>query len=158
LAQGQLDPAGNATLTLPGLAPGTYAVRARVPDVAGTDGLSAVNVVAVVAPALRLPFEPAPSQGTKRIGPGDFLAHGRNSTIAITPTGVSLATAHTPTRGDGFDFDRTRSILAAVTDHEVSTVVMRLDNANGAAQSVGMDLLPGVTNYLLGNDPSAWRT
>jgi uncharacterized repeat protein (TIGR01451 family) len=35
---------------------------------------------------------------------------------------------------------------------------MKLAGANPAPQAVGLDALPGVVNYFLGNDPSQWHT
>ncbi|MBA3767683.1 MAG: hypothetical protein H0W99_11990, partial [Acidobacteria bacterium] len=37
-------------------------------------------------------------------------------------------------------------------------LVMKLVNANAAAQVAGHDELPGKSNYFIGNDPSKWRT
>ena len=44
--------------------------------------------------------------------------------------------------------------------HALSTTVvrMRFDGANQSATLMGNDLLPGVVNYLLGNDPRRWQT
>ncbi|MGB8647710.1 MAG: hypothetical protein WCF84_20925, partial [Anaerolineae bacterium] len=38
------------------------------------------------------------------------------------------------------------------------TVRMQIVGANTAAQTAGMDELPGKVNYLIGNDPAQWRT
>jgi hypothetical protein len=40
----------------------------------------------------------------------------------------------------------------------LAAVRMRLDGASPAPRVEGVDRLPGVTNYMLGDDPSAWRT
>jgi hypothetical protein len=42
---------------------------------------------------------------------------------------------------------------------EVTDVVrMQLAGANAGARPVGVDGLPGMTNYFVGNDPSKWHT
>jgi hypothetical protein len=35
---------------------------------------------------------------------------------------------------------------------------MKLVGANRSAPVAGLDRLPGITNYLIGNDPKKWRT
>jgi hypothetical protein len=39
-----------------------------------------------------------------------------------------------------------------------SQVMLTLRNANPRARAEGLDRLPGVSNYYLGNDPKKWRT
>jgi len=63
-----------------------------------------------------------------------FLARGSGSSLFITPTEAVLSLGGS------------------------STVRMQLIGANPAAAAVGLVKLPGVSNYLIGNDPSLWHT
>ena len=55
--------------------------------------------------------------------------------------------------------DRSLGTRNDIIPMENSAVLrMKLAGANQAAKPEGIDPLPGKTNYLLGNDPAAWRT
>jgi hypothetical protein len=57
--------------------------------------------------------------------------------------------------GNGHSVRPRRRPVAASVEHHV--VRMRL--VGGAApQTAGLDKLPGVSNYFIGNDPARWRT
>ena len=45
-----------------------------------------------------------------------------------------------------------------VTDNSAATLHMKLVGANSEAKVVGLDPLPGKSNYFIGNDPQKWRT
>jgi hypothetical protein len=72
----------------------------------------------------------------------------------FTPPAMSAATrdAAAPTRSTR-DSDRDRAADAAGT-----SIRMHLVGASTQTHAVPQDALPGTTTYLLGNDPSAWRT
>ena len=59
-------------------------------------------------------------------------------------------------RGPGFSLRLAadRAEFAAGSE----TVPMRIEGARAAARGTGERLLPGKSNYLLGNDQAAWRT
>jgi hypothetical protein len=68
----------------------------------------------------------------------NFLSRGMGYTLFLTPV---------------------EAVLALQQDAGGSDVVhMDLVGGNPAAAAVGLDELPGHSNYLLGNDPSRWRT
>ncbi len=76
-----------------------------------------------------------------------FLARAPGSSVFLTSAGATLAlTPPAPTRGA-----RARGSRPAV-------VGLGLVGADHAARMSGVDLQPGVTNYLVGSDRSRWRT
>lgn len=60
----------------------------------------------------------------------------------------------------GFSPAQRETFLAAESPatYEQAVLHMKLLGANPAPQVSGLDLLPGKSNYLIGNDPSKWRT
>lgn len=88
-----------------------------------------------------------------------FLAHGPGYTLFLTdgeaifkPSGQDLTTQG---KWHGARSIRDR-LLSKGT--EASVVRMKLEGANGTPKIMGVDQLPGVSNYLIGKDPSKWRT
>ena len=83
--------------------------------------------------------------------PIQFLSRGRGYGIFLTPQEAVLVL-------------RSNAKTAAVKDKPFSakgtaeTLKMTLLNANRNPRMVGMDELPGKTNYFIGNDPQKWRT
>jgi hypothetical protein len=76
--------------------------------------------------------------------PVNFLAHGPGHELFLTPTGAIMALNQgSAVAGQGSAQDVLR---------------MQLVGANPPAQPTGLDQLPGVSNYLIGNDPSQWHT
>jgi hypothetical protein len=82
----------------------------------------------------------------------------------IANAGQANSDVHFQVRGAGHTifFTPTEVILSAteqVEDEIVSSVVRsQLVGANPNASIVGLNPLPGVANFLLGNDPSQWYT
>jgi uncharacterized repeat protein (TIGR01451 family) len=70
-----------------------------------------------------------------------FLARGRGYSLLLDSEGATLAL-------------RSQSPQGAQTE----SVRMKLAGASRSARIAGTDLLPGKTNYFLGNDPAKWRT
>jgi hypothetical protein len=79
-----------------------------------------------------------------------FLAHAQGYSVALTATEARLI-LQPPTGSAPADAAETRAAPAAA-------LAMRLVGANAAAQGLGLDRLPGVVNYYLGNDPAQWHT
>lgn len=110
------------------------------------------NVAAAPAPPaaapvnLPLAFEPNVGQADSGI---DFLARGRDFGAYFTPEGMVLAV-----RAPGASERR----VEAPRSHRTSAVRMRLVDANRNAAPRASAELPGRVNYLIGNDPSQWRT
>src|SRR5262249_6622911 len=67
----------------------------------------------------------------------NFLSRGAGYSLFLTPTKVVLSLKH----GD--------------TSNVVS---MSLVGSNSGSRAVGVDKLAGMSNYLIGNDPSKWHT
>jgi len=99
-----------------------------------------------------------------------FLMRGGGSTIFLTNTEAVLAVAQgtatdskapkrpltgSALRAPGAGFDMGRMTQGAI--HE-DVVRLRYAGANPHPQVVGLDRLPGVSNYFIGNDRTKWRT
>lgn len=101
--------------------------------------------VAPLSPrSFRLPlvFERNDGQTDPRVR---FLARSAGCVAFFEPDRITLAVR--PTRAAS---DATPSIAAAVG--------IRVVGGDAAASVEGLDLLPGRSNYLIGDDPAAWRT
>ena len=89
---------------------------------------------------LPLAFQPNEGQAPAGIG---FSAQGQGYQLVLSPTGVILGLQAPSTSGTGSG---------------VSTVLsLSLVGGNPAAAPQALDQLPGVTNYLIGNDPRQWH-
>ncbi len=88
--------------------------------------------------------------------PAGFVAKGRNCNVfldsaeAVFLLGKS-ATIPNPT--PGLKAASSRTVFS-----DMRAVTIRLPGANPNARMVGLGELPGKVNYLIGSDPSAWRT
>jgi Beta-propeller repeat len=78
---------------------------------------------------LPLRFEPIPDKS----GPARFLARGNGYTLFLSDNGAFLQSP-------------------------AASVRMKMVGANPSASIMAQQPLPGATNYLIGNDPSKWRT
>ena len=112
-----------------------------------------------------------------------FLARGKGYTLFLTPTEsvmvLSRSEANVPIDGRGAEFlmsltfassqqgantqvsDRTAvgPLLNTEPDPIKHSVVrMKLEGANPSPTISGMEQLPGIVNYFIGNDPATWRT
>ena len=78
-----------------------------------------------------------------------FLSQGSGYALFLTPTEsvLSLQTPASATPSADADQAAPASVLS-----------MQLVGASAAPQVVGLDQLPGTSNYLIGNDPSQWHT
>ncbi|MGA3028881.1 MAG: SBBP repeat-containing protein [Bryobacteraceae bacterium] len=101
---------------------------------------------------LPLAFEPNMGQTDARVR---FLARSGGMTAFFTDTGTAMVLsrsrqAKTP---DGPGWRR-----APAGEVEQAVVRMKLEGAAQARQVSGVDKLPGISNYFIGNDPAKWRT
>src|ERR1051326_5018171 len=83
--------------------------------------------------SLPIHFEPNAGQFSQ---PVKFLAHGSGYQLALTTQGATLAFS-----------GRAKS---------ASPITMQFSGANQGVSLAGTDLLPGHTNYFIGNDSSRW--
>ncbi len=97
-----------------------------------------------------------------------FMARGAGSTLFLTNTDAVLALARprpdrTAHKTSGLQPRTTPSMLPALHDAlprpmVESAVRLRFVGANSHAQVIGLDRLPGVSNYFIGKDRRMWRT
>jgi len=100
---------------------------------------STPNAQAILS-QLPLIFEPNQGQTDSRV---KFLSQGAGYSLLLGATGAMLGmqTVHSSQFGQSQQFLR-----------------MKLVGANPAAVTTGTKLLPGKTNYLIGNNPKKWHT
>ena len=83
---------------------------------------------------LPLSFEANQGQTDSRV---NFLSRGAGYSLFLTPT---------------------KAVLSLKQGDTSNVVGMKLVGANPASRAVGLDKQAGVSNYLIGNDPSKWHT
>ncbi len=89
---------------------------------------------------LPIVFEPNVGQTDPSVG---FVSRGSGYTMFLTGAEAVLKIQTTGNKGD---------------DAKVAAIRMNILGANRAAVSTGLEPTGGVTNYLIGNDPSLWHT
>ena len=99
---------------------------------------------------LPLAFEPNAGQVDPQVR---FLTHSRGMTVFFTDN-EAVMVLH---RREKSDPHRLRG-QEAHTKPEMAVVRMKLAGAGKPGQTVGLDKLPGISNYFIGNDPAKWRT
>jgi hypothetical protein len=117
---------------------------------------------------LPLSFEPNVGQTDEAV---KFLARGKGYTLFLTPGEAVLAlrSAASPLRPaslasiapdprDATDATTQRHNDATDATTQQTIVRMRFDGANPAPRTSGLEPLPGIVNYFIGNDPKKWRT
>jgi Bacterial Ig domain/Carboxypeptidase regulatory-like domain/IPT/TIG domain/Beta-propeller repeat len=77
-------------------------------------------------------------------GSGGVLLSSRETTLLLTKTKANVKNAH--------------SRSATLDPPSLTALRMKLQGANPNPKVIGLDELPGKTNYFLGNDSSKWRT
>jgi hypothetical protein len=129
-----LNPVGHKPVRMPSRARDLPAAKARVWKTYG---------------ALPLSFEVNQGQADRTVR---FLARGQGYTILLKPGEAALA-LQSPSQGARF-------AEKAQAQPRPSTRVlrMRIERANLSAEVTGLDRLPGISNYFIGNDPSRWHT
>jgi Beta-propeller repeat len=101
---------------------------------------------------LPLAFEANEGQTDSRV---QFLSRGNGYTLFLTGNQAVLTLA----KADANVEPRHPAATASGTNRERSaTLRMTLLGANSASKVVGVEELPGKTNYFIGNNPKKWRT
>jgi hypothetical protein len=128
----------------------------------GAAGVAASTARATEAyGTLPMAFEPNVGQSDERV---NFLARGSGYTIFLTSDESVMVfgkRAARPTRGgpsQSDDASKADGVAHAQQDTETAVVRTRLEGANARPAVEGLDPLPGITNYFIGNDPSKWHT
>src|SRR6266567_4869797 len=99
---------------------------------------------------LPLAFEPNVGQAEGDVG---FLAHSGGATTVLGRNEAVLSFSH----ADGIRPSNAASLTAS-RPASADRLAMTFVGASPAATLVPQDRLPGVSNYFIGSDPSAWRT
>jgi hypothetical protein len=87
-----------------------------------------------------------------------YLARGAGYSILLDRNDAVLLLSHRHPVRDRIQRDR-RALASPQNSTEPADLLrMRLDGSRASAALTGEDRLPGVVNYLLGNDPSKWLT
>jgi len=88
-----------------------------------------------------------------------FVTRGSGHTLFLTPSEavLSLRTGGTKNQERGIDATP-RTTLSSPSPNSYSAVRMRFEGADAQAEMVGLETLPGIVNYFIGDDPSKWRT
>jgi hypothetical protein len=83
-----------------------------------------------------------------------FLARGQGYALFLTPNGAVLSLKKPKVKIN------TSALTKSASSSEISSSIlqMHLVEANSAPKVVGKEALPGRVNYLIGKDPSRWRT
>ena len=108
---------------------------------------------AVFQPRLPVTFEPNAGQSDPEV---DFISHNPGYTAFIAPDGLTFTVqpkvrARKPITSPPIEGP-------PVQPAPMAALRLRLVGANSQAAKRGRDPLPGKANYLLGNDPSKWKT
>lgn len=109
---------------------------ASLQPLCAADAPAAAAGVAAQHAALPMRFEPNVGQSDPRV---EFLARGNGYTLFLTRSESVFALAKGPTGDPG-------------------VVRMRFAGANKQPRVEGLQPLPGISNYFIGNDSSKWRT
>ena len=131
---------------------------ADTPSGDSRDGATASNVErAADYGSLPLSFEANQGQTDPQV---QFLTRGAGHSLFLTPSAAVLTMLQrsdaNPERSDGVP---TRDKPLGTTNTTKQSVVrMTFEGADPHARVVGVDPLPGVVNYFIGDDPSKWRT
>jgi hypothetical protein len=118
----------------PELSPSTPSAPEATLPTTGNPTVSPDQVLSALAQQ-PLRFEANLGQTDSRV---NFLARDQGNTLFLTPTEAVQRVQQSD--GSGF------------------VLGMQFVGAQANAQAVGLDLLPGRSNYILGNDPSNWHT
>jgi uncharacterized repeat protein (TIGR01451 family) len=107
-----------------------------------------------------LPLIFEPNQGQRNLDPADprakFVTHGSGYSLCLGSEGAILSLVSR----DRLEAKRSKgdSRKHEASAAGVQTLKMKLAGANPNATVSGAELLPGKSNYLLGNDPAKWRS
>ncbi len=90
----------------------------------------------------------------------NFIARGGGYTLFLTPNEsvMVLSTREASSVKGEAESDPTHFIGQESQKYKHSVVRMKLEGANPEPVVNGMEQLPGVVNYFIGNDPVKWRT
>ncbi len=160
------------TIGAPATTPPAFASSPR-----GTAAPNSANTATLQRAYGKLPLSFELNQG-QADGQVKALARGAGYTLFLTNAGATLALVkrqalttrtglsprltgpHTRVHGQPLPLGRLGDLLAQHAGDKVTESAVRLSfaGANPHPQVVGLDKLPGVSNYFIGNDHRKWRT
>ena len=99
----------------------------------------------------QLPFYFEPNRGQTN-AEARFVAHGQGYSLFLTPSEAVLSLRSLPKRED--------ALQQSVANKDVRSAVLRFQllNSTASPKISGRDLLPGYSNYFIGQDRSQWQT
>ena len=112
----------------------------------------------VAASLLNLPiqFEANQGQVDEQV---KFLARGKGYNLFLTPTESVMVLSRQEATVPASESSVTDPLLnMEPAPIKQSVVRMKLEGANPSPAIDGMEQLPGIVNYFIGNDPAKWRT
>ena len=112
----------------------------------------------VVATMMKAPLSFEANQG-QTDNSVNFISRGSGYTLFLTPTESVMVLQQREAKEQGDD--KTVSDPFSITEPALikqSVVRMKLEGANPSPAIDGMEQLPGIVNYFIGNDPEKWRT
>ena len=133
----------------------TESSRAHKPA-SSRPALGANSLIAGSFGKLPLAFEANQGQTDPQVR---YISRGQGYQLFLTPAEAVLelrqpkpANAQLNVRGD------IKATIAALKSREASVLRLQFAGANAAPKVLGIDQLPGKTNYFVGNNPSKWHT
>ena len=127
-------------------------------DSATTAAQTPTSMVAVQSAYGHLPlsFEANHGQWDPSV---QFVTRGSGHQLFLRPTDAVLALRTGEAKSEGRGGDIHQDQLSSSPPPTLQSMVrMRFAGANPQAEMVGLEKLPGIVNYILGEDPSKWRT
>ncbi|MGA8221160.1 MAG: kelch repeat-containing protein [Candidatus Acidiferrales bacterium] len=103
---------------------------------------------------LPLSFEANQGQTDQQV---KFISRGPGYALFLTPDEAVLS-LRAVSKSNFLALLASDSAAAQVPAPKATTLRMKLLGANSDSTITGLDQLPGVSNYYIGNDPSKWRT
>ena len=107
---------------------------------------------------LPLAFEPNQGQADPSV---KFLARGSGYTLFVTSQEavLSLKKPHVSSRPMPGKGPRSKISTAPTPDNSPPNILrLKVEGAQAYPASEGLEQLPGISNYFIGNDPEKWRT
>ena len=112
----------------------------------------------VAAQMLGLPFQFEANHGQVD-DQVKFLARGKGYTLFLTPTESVMVLSQQEAKVPASDPSVTDPLMnTEPAPIKQSVVRMKLEGANPSPAVSGLEQLPGIVNYFIGNDPAKWQT
>jgi hypothetical protein len=107
--------------------------------------------------ALPVAFEPNVGQAPRQVR---FLAHAAGYALSLTDSGIALGiVSHSRVpRVDTRPPPPEQFVGTSVPTGRTESITLRLVGARARIGIAAAKLLPGIVNYLIGNDPRQWHT